>query len=144
LPARVRLLPNREDRCREGTRFHLETPTPRRFAILIVDEDDPRGTTAHLCADPELWAWLQREESFPDGVEYIESPIPGTDLLAHVTRWEPLTDKAQNLVWLPGGRGRSHPVLTPVELEINGAATDLDELRGRLAAEGASIVEARW
>lgn len=122
----------------------MERPTPRRFVILIVDEDDPRGTTAHLCSDPELWAWLRRRESFPDGVEHVESPIPSTDLLAHVTRWEPLTDKAQHLVWLPGGRGRSHPALTPVELEVNDSGLDLDEVRARLAAEGAPIVETRW
>lgn len=81
---------------------------------------------------------------FPRRRRVCRLPIPGTDLIAHVTRWEPLTDKAQNLAWLPGAGGRPHPALTPVDTLADGKQLQPDEIRLRLSDTGAAIVEGRW
>lgn len=90
------------------------------FSIILIDEYDPRGTTVHTLTDPKLWAWIHRAETFPDDAEAVDVLIPGTGLVASVTRWDPALDKVQYLVSLPGTGGRPHPGLTRLDLGESG------------------------
>lgn len=114
----------------------------RTFAVVLLDGCDPRGTTVHVFSDPELWEWLHHREEFPGDVEAIDVPIPGTDLVAYVTRWDSLVDKAQNLACLPGTGGQAHPLLIPLDL----GPSDSDDFREAYARlrDRAEVVEGRW
>ncbi|MFT4189121.1 MAG: hypothetical protein QM621_11140 [Aeromicrobium sp.] len=114
------------------------------FLIVMIDEHDPAGTTVHAFADRSLWEWLHHPEDF-DGGEAVTVTIPDTSLSAHVTVWDPLTDKAQHLVWLPGGGGSCHQGLTPLDL----GPSDTDQFRRvcqrlREAVGEAHVVEGLW
>lgn len=86
------------------------------FVIALFDNDTTSGTTVHTFRDPLLWAWMHDDSDVSRTSDETDVPIPGTALRASVTRWDPMLDKAQHLVWLPGRGGECHPSLARVDL----------------------------
>lgn len=105
------------------------------YAIVLTDQSDEYATV-HTFDRPDLWAWLQKHETFPAAASSIKTQTPnGDDVL--VTIGSATNDKAHALACDDVDGVDEHPTVGLDEYDAK-----LDELRRSIGSE--HIYEGLW